>query len=128
MPPIAPGPPLCEELRCEVLARAAVVEPSATITASPALSVPVTGVTAACVPLTRSTCTRIAFALPLSSTNTTPLFAFAFPPAFAAVWPHGELCDVAAAFPAAPHHRKTAAQAHKVVQPGRAIPPRVEAR
>ena len=68
-----------------------VVLPAAIITSSPAASEPLSGVTAACVPLTRSMRTRTGFGLPFASTNSSPVLpAVTFAAPADAVCPHGE--------------------------------------
>src|SRR5579872_2753541 len=66
-------------------------DPLETMTLSPAARVPRSGVTAACVPLTKSTRTRTGTGLPFCSTNSTLVPpADAVPETPAAVCPHGE--------------------------------------
>src|SRR5579884_1678136 len=85
------GPPGPLEPYDEACVVCVLCEPPDRMTLSPALSVPRSGVTAACVPLTRSIFTAIGTGLPVRCTKMTPL-----PPASvvlatpAPVCPHGE--------------------------------------
>src|SRR5579875_1603076 len=90
MPPMPPGPPYpCEG--DEPLCAARVFEPLETMTASPACSEPLTGATAACVPLMSPIFTRTGAGLPPRWMKTTPLPpATGAAPAPAAVCPHGD--------------------------------------
>src|SRR5579862_3496890 len=88
-----PGP-LCAPPPCDAVEADRPLDdvPLETITASPAASVPRSGVTAACVPLIKSMCTGTGPAFPFCSTKTMP-----FPPAATLVPPAADVCPHGAA-------------------------------